>query len=61
MHVGLPQGKWIDVCARVEIGKTVINKPVRCFVGPDSIDDIEERRLWVKTPVVDSNLGGRQV
>ena len=61
MHVGLPQSKGVDICARVKIRKTVIDKPVRRFVGPNSIDDIEECRLGVKTPVVDSNLGGRQV
>jgi len=61
MHVRFPHGERIDICARVEICKTVVDKPVRGLVRSDSIDDVEESRIWVKTPVVDCDFGGGQV
>ncbi len=56
MHVGLPHGERVDICLRVEVGETVVHEAVRGLVGPDGVDDIEERRLWPEPPVVDRNL-----
>ena len=56
MHVRLPEREGVDVRGRVQVRETVVHESVGGFIRPDSIQNVEELRVWTQTPIVDGNF-----
>jgi hypothetical protein len=59
VHIWLPESEWVDVGARIEVSKAVVDESVRTFVGSHRIQNVKQFGIRTKTPVVDGYLGCR--
>jgi hypothetical protein len=57
MHVRLAHREWVNV-VRFEVAETVVDEAVCAFIRAHGVEDVLDRRVFRKTPVVLGD-GGR--
>ena len=57
-HVRFSEGEWVDIILWVEVGKSMVDEPMRRLVRTNSIDDVEKSCVRAEAPVVDGDGWG---
>jgi len=59
VHIRFSKRERVDICLVFQVRQGVVDKPVGALVGTDGIDDVQQGRIRLETPVIFRNLGSR--